>query len=195
MQIAVIYMAAGFGRRFGSNKLLYSLNGKPLYQHGFAQLQEVLATINAAGQLSCRLIVVSQYSEIVAWCRAQGAETCLNTQAAEGITASIHLGIEAAGNVAAYAFFVADQPYLQAATIEKFLTGYAVSGKPLGCLHSGAQRGNPTIFSAGFKAELLSLQGDKGGRVILNRYPDDNLWLSVATAEELIDIDTPEINV
>ena len=195
MQIAVIYMAAGFGRRFGSNKLLYSLDGKLLYQHGFAQLQEALATINAAGQMSCRLIVVSQYPEIVAWCREQGAETCLNTQAAEGITASIHLGIETAGNVDAYAFFVADQPYLQAVTIEKFFTGYAVSGKALGCMHCGAQRGNPTIFSAGFKAELLSLQGDKGGRVILNRYPDDNLWLSVATAEELIDIDTPEINV
>ena len=31
--IHIIYMAAGNSRRFGSNKLFYELDGKPMYRH------------------------------------------------------------------------------------------------------------------------------------------------------------------
>ena len=40
MHIALIYMASGFSRRFGGNKLLAPLAGKPLYRHGFDHLQD-----------------------------------------------------------------------------------------------------------------------------------------------------------
>ena len=31
--ICCVLLASGFGRRFGSNKLLYALDGTPLYLH------------------------------------------------------------------------------------------------------------------------------------------------------------------
>ena len=34
MKTAWIYMASGFGSRFGENKLMAELGGKPLYRHG-----------------------------------------------------------------------------------------------------------------------------------------------------------------
>ncbi len=34
MRISFIYMASGFGSRFGSNKLLVPFKGKELYRHG-----------------------------------------------------------------------------------------------------------------------------------------------------------------
>ena len=34
VQIAVIYMASGFGKRFGGNKLLEMIEGKPLFAYG-----------------------------------------------------------------------------------------------------------------------------------------------------------------
>ena len=34
MKISFIYMASGFGSRFGSNKLLVPFKGKALYRHG-----------------------------------------------------------------------------------------------------------------------------------------------------------------
>ena len=42
MKIHMIYLAAGNSRRFGSNKLLYSFRGLPLYQYGLKQLRELL---------------------------------------------------------------------------------------------------------------------------------------------------------
>ena len=193
MEIAVIYMASGFGKRFGGNKLLHLLCGKPLYQHGLDQVQEAVSRLEQAGEISCQLIVVSQYAEIVEACCKQGIEARLNQHAATGITASIRVGIEAAGPVDAYAFFVADQPLLQAATIAAFLSGYSHSGKSLGCMKADSHRGNPSIFAAPFKAELLSLKGDKGGSSILQGYADENLWLCPAESTELMDIDTREM--
>lgn len=39
--IHIIYMAAGNSRRFGSNKLFYELNGKPMYRHLLDNLIEI----------------------------------------------------------------------------------------------------------------------------------------------------------
>jgi molybdenum cofactor cytidylyltransferase len=191
MQIAAIYMASGFGRRFGSNKLLYNLKGKPLYQHGFEQLQVALERLQTDGVCLYRLVVVSQYDSILDWTRQQGAVTQRNMAAAEGICASLRAGIEAAGAVDAYAFFVADQPFLQAATIAGFLSGFATSGKALGRVCSKGVFGNPTVFSQPFKAELLGLHGDRGGSIILRRHPEQ-VWSYKVQPEELRDIDTLE---
>ena len=39
--IHIIYMAAGNSRRFGSNKLFYELDGKPMYRHLLERLIEI----------------------------------------------------------------------------------------------------------------------------------------------------------
>lgn len=39
--IHIIYMAAGNSRRFGSNKLFYELDGKPMYRHLLDRFAEI----------------------------------------------------------------------------------------------------------------------------------------------------------
>lgn len=39
--IHIIYMAAGNSRRFGSNKLFYELDGKPMYRQLLERLVEI----------------------------------------------------------------------------------------------------------------------------------------------------------
>ena len=41
MKIALIMLAAGNSRRFGSNKLLYEIDGKPMYRHILEKLMIV----------------------------------------------------------------------------------------------------------------------------------------------------------
>ena len=41
MKIALIMLAAGNSRRFGSNKLLYEIDGKPMYRHILEKLMVV----------------------------------------------------------------------------------------------------------------------------------------------------------
>ncbi len=60
MKIHMIYLAAGNSRRFGSNKLLYSFRGLPLYQYGLKQLRELLEKNE-----NYTLDVVTQYDEII----------------------------------------------------------------------------------------------------------------------------------
>lgn len=181
--LALIYMASGFGRRFGSNKLLYELQGRPLYQWGFVHLQE------AAAVLKAQLIVVSSYGEILDWCKKQQALVVLNQESREGMAASLRLGVAAAGNAEAYAFFVADQPYLTAETILKFLQGFTASGCRCGCFNCGGVDGSPAVFAAVYRQQLLGLKGDRGARSLLRAEPE-NVWRFTAPVEELLDIDT-----
>ena len=41
MKIAFVMLAAGNSRRFGSNKLFYELDGKPMYRHLLERLIEI----------------------------------------------------------------------------------------------------------------------------------------------------------
>lgn len=189
MHIALIYMASGFSRRFGGNKLLAPLAGKPLYRHGFDQLQDAARRISVSLSCSCCLYVVSQYDEILSWCRAHGAIAVKNTAAGEGMAASVRLGVETSAAADAWAFFAADQPFLSSEIISDFVVQYAQSGCGIGCAVSGCRRGSPAIFSHVYKDELLALQGDKGGRAILEKYKDD-LWSFTMPEGELCDIDT-----
>ena len=189
MNIALIYMASGFSRRFGGNKLLAPLAGTPLYRHGFDHLQDAARRIETSLSCSCRLYVVSQYDEILSWCRAHNAIAVKNTAAGEGMAASVRLGLEVSAAADAWAFFAADQPFLSGETISDFVMQYAQSGCGIGCAVSGCRRGSPAIFAHVYKDELLALQGDKGGRAILEKYKDD-LWSFAMPEGELCDIDT-----
>ena len=62
--ICCVLLASGFGRRFGSNKLLYEVGGKPMALHALELMKE-LSTRTAAGH-EIRAVVVSQYPEIEA---------------------------------------------------------------------------------------------------------------------------------
>ena len=52
-------LAAGNSRRFGSNKLLHEIEGKPMYLHVLEQLLKVQKQTE-----NCKLAVVTQYPEI-----------------------------------------------------------------------------------------------------------------------------------
>ena len=45
MKIAMIMLAAGNSRRFGANKLLYEIDGIPMYRHVLEQLDDTIETI------------------------------------------------------------------------------------------------------------------------------------------------------
>ncbi|HKM22861.1 MAG TPA: NTP transferase domain-containing protein, partial [Lachnospiraceae bacterium] len=60
MTISAIYLAAGFSKRFGENKLLHEIGGKPMYQYTLGKLISILQETALISQV----IVVTQYDEI-----------------------------------------------------------------------------------------------------------------------------------
>ena len=63
MKLGLIMLAAGNSRRFGSNKLLYSIDGMPMYRHILLELKKVKEALEAQGH-KCEITVVTQYEEI-----------------------------------------------------------------------------------------------------------------------------------
>lgn len=159
MDISAIFMASGYSRRFQGNKLLEPLGRCPLYQYGFKQLQKGLQM--ASPRLTSTIVVVTAYDEIKEWCAAQGAMVCSNNQAAEGISASIRIGVNAIKRDA-YAFFVADRPLLTARTIADFLVGFAASGHSLGAVACNGTPMNPAISNISIGKNYCPLRAMPG---------------------------------
>ncbi len=192
MKLSMIYMASGFGSRFGENKLLVPLFGKPLYLYGLDHLIRAAGLLMERGWEKPELIVVSQYREILEEAERRSLPGIFNGRSSEGITASLKMGTEAASEDAeGYLYFVADQPFMGPATLAAFAEGFCRSGRGMGCVCADGRTGNPSAFRSVYKEELLKLQGDKGGKQIMRAHPND-VWKMEVPGRELKDIDTPE---
>ena len=111
----LIYLAAGSGRRFGGNKLLYSLEGRPLFSYG-------LETLRRAARLrpECEVTVVSRYPQILKAAQTAGVRAVDSPQSVGGISHTIRAALDALPPVSGedFLFFaVADQPWLEADTL------------------------------------------------------------------------------
>lgn len=183
----IIYLAAGNSRRFGSNKLLYEYQGKPLYRHGLDMLLEI-----AEENEDTTLTVVTQYWQIEQELRAAGVKAVLSEESKKGISYSIRAGLGAVGETPEedyVVFVVADQPCLTKQTVEKLLE--CADGKTeTAAVGLGQRLGNPALFSMKYREELLALTGDQGGRAVLRRH--QCRCIAVSDEKELADIDRKE---
>ena len=148
----------------------------------------------AASELgNCKIIVVTQYEEIVSKAKELGIEVRMNSQPERGISSSMQIGLSAAERSAACLFTVSDQPWLTAETIIDLVHKFQSEQKGMACTVLGEKTGNPCIFSQKYYQELMEITGDKGGKQIIKKYPEDVAYLIVDDARELQDIDMPEL--
>ena len=139
--IHVIYMAAGNSRRFGSNKLLYLYEDKPLYRHGL----ELLLKLKQEMGEKLTVTVVTQYLEILEEvqdiferCGMAGMQAVFCEESRLGASYTIRAGIEAVisqdlvsgqpkegqsmmGEKDYLMFMVADQPHLTLDSVRKLI--------------------------------------------------------------------------
>ncbi len=194
-RIRMILLAAGFSRRFGENKLLYPIKGRPMYLWTMERLKE----IQKEG-LADSLVVVSQYEEILTEAARQGISGVKNPHSERGISSSLQIGLEAAVRLKDrdsedyYMFFVADQPFLRKETVENFLVDFEDSGKKIGCMSYRKTPGNPVIFHECFVPELMALQGDTGGKKVLKKHLEEVFFYEVQDPGELEDWDIKRMN-
>ncbi len=158
MRIALIIPASGFAKRFGQNKLLFEYNGKPLLQYAL----EAGLTFPFH-----RRVLVSQYESVRALGRSLGYDCLDNPDAASGLSASIRIGVGACGDCGAYMFLPGDQPFVSRETLAKLAAALESGDYDAACASRGGEKVSPTLLSARYKAELLALTGDKGGKAVL----------------------------
>lgn len=185
-------LAAGSSVRFGKDKLLLNLQGKPLYRH----MLEILESLRKKGRLS-HVLVVCQADEIYEDIKKnfQKLEAVINLRPEMGISRSIRLGLEHLLDIAptshACLFAVADQPRISSDSIINLLKTWDQNN--CGIVSSCYQQrtGNPVIFGAKYYEELINLSGDTGGKQVLKRHEDDVMYCEMPP-DELMDIDTKD---
>ena len=198
--IHIIYMAAGNSRRFGSNKLLYELDGKPMYRHLLDHLVEIKDRYNKLKSDSpvIDITVVTRYREILDYCSSiPDCHAVLSPDSEKGISYTIKAGIMAVqeqkttGMQAYYMLAVVDQPYLKSQSVIKLIDKVLENKgnkRLVFSLHCGDAVGNPCVFHSSLIPQLLSLEGDKGGRSVAKKY--DCVYVDIADERELMDIDS-----
>lgn len=184
LKIRPIILASGYSKRFGENKLLYTINNEPMIFHIMNEL-----SILAKENIVQTPYVVTQYEEISKLAKEMKFHTLWNESAENGISESIKIGVSEDYTSDAYMFLTGDQPYIKAEVISSYIAGYLISKKELGCVTYNLTWYSPTIFSKKHRNELLSLKGDIGGKRILKNSPDD-VFLFNVDFESVKDIDT-----
>ncbi len=183
MKIGIILLAAGAGKRFGGNKLMADVGGKPLYLNAMEKTDRL--------EKAAFKVVVTGSPVIAEAGRRRGFLVVENCQPEMGISRSVALGTEAAQKAApdGLLFMVCDQPWLREATLKSMLDGYNGGILALKCRE---QTGNPVIFPREYFEELKALSGDRGGRRVMQRHKDRVQFLEIDDSKELQDIDFKE---
>lgn len=87
-------------------------------------------------------------------------------------------------------FFTADQPLIDSYTINLLLDTFMKNKNSIIVPRYKTKPGSPTIFSTKFKDQLLNLQGDVGGKAIINNHLSEVLFIDLKSDYSLLDVDT-----
>jgi molybdenum cofactor cytidylyltransferase len=171
--IAVAVLAAGQGTRFGSDKLMADLDGRPMGLH--------IAQTLAGMPFGWRFAVCSKGAAIPQHFSGAGFACIENAAPEKGHSHSLHLAVHAAEATASKALLIllADMPFISALHIAKL-----VAQNGLTATTDGQKPMPPALFPRAIWPQLLATTGDMGARELLREAK-----LVHAPASELRDID------
>ena len=151
MGVTAIVLAAGFSRRFGSAKQLFTYFGEPLV-HRAARVAREVAPV----------VVVIPKDEAIRHALAGLDVTIVeNEERGEGMASSIRAGVRACeGDVL---LTVCDQPAVNSVHLQKLIDCHA----PIAASGYDGTVGVPALFSSTYRDALLALRGDSGAKALL----------------------------
>jgi molybdenum cofactor cytidylyltransferase len=180
------------------HKLLLPLLGKPVLAHTLERL---------CGLPFGEIVVVTGFEregmeEVCA--SFSKVRTVWNPDASEGMASSLRTGVAVLNaKHAGILILLADMPLVRTETLERLCRQFRQSSrsqpsiqpiinKPIIVPVCNGQRGNPVLFSAAYKPELLTLRGDTGARQLLHKHADQVVEYHTDDEGVVLDLDTPE---
>ncbi len=182
--VAAIILAAGGSQRMGRPKQLLSIDGQPM-------VRRVTAAV-CDSRLTQVVVVVGAHASLVSKALAGlPVEPVYNEDWAEGMSTSVRVGIRALrADIGAVLVILADQPALTPKLVQLLVERYRATEAPIVAPFYRGQRGNPVLFDRSLFPELLSIQGDRGGRMIITRYDEQMERVECHDPGVVQDVDT-----
>ncbi|HSB55155.1 MAG TPA: nucleotidyltransferase family protein [Gemmatimonadales bacterium] len=188
-----LLLAAGESHRFGENKLLAPLHGRPLIAHTAAAVAEAIT----GGILAGGVAVVPSGATELAWpLDTAGLTLVENPDPAAGLARSLRLGlaaVEAACPTAGAALvLLADQPGVRIDVIARLVAAWRAEGRSVRprYLETPDQPGHPVLVDRSLWPLVRELEGDTGLGPALAARPDAVTVVEVGGRNP--DVDTPE---
>jgi molybdenum cofactor cytidylyltransferase len=181
--VAAVVLAAGGASRMGQPKQLLDWGGKPMVRH-------VVEQVRAAG-LEPIVVLGCQAERVSPALEDSGAHLVVNADWEQGLGSSLRAGLAAVPDKAeAVAFVHADQPKITSDLLAALVACFRASRAPIVLLGQGERRGPPVLFARALFDELAQVQGDEGGRALIQKYAAQVRCVQVQEADVLNDIDT-----
>jgi molybdenum cofactor cytidylyltransferase len=187
---AGIVLAGGESSRFGQPKQLLDWKGEPF-------VRAVAKTALQAGLSPVLVITGANAEKVEAAVKDLNVIVIRNEAWKSGQASSIQAGIKALSSASLRArvggaiFLLVDQPQLTGSVIRALLEKHAHTLSPIVAPMVMDQRANPVLFDRVTFPDLLTLEGDVGGRGIFHKHRVD--YLPWHDDRLLLDVDTPEM--
>ena len=178
--VGAIVLAAGFSTRFGSNKLLAKL------ANGNTVIAQTTQRINAA--LTNSVLVTRP--ELAPMLSACNIELRVFDHAERGMGATLAYAIEFAQAWSGCLVCLADMPFIAASTYRALAEQITDDSIVIPSFQS--REGNPVGFGKRWFPQLAALDGDSGGRNLIEANPRSVIYFPIADQAVLNDIDTAE---
>jgi molybdenum cofactor cytidylyltransferase len=187
-KVAAVVLAAGRSTRMGGpNKMLAELNGKPLVR---------IVTEQALASKASPVIVVTGHQADEVEKALQGLDVTFvrNPDFASGLASSVRAGIAAVpASVAGAMVCLGDMPLIDKGLLDKLIAAFSPErGSLIAVPVSGGRRGNPVLWSRRFFGELMAIDGDIGGRHLVDHHSEAVVEVPVDGDGAFLDIDTPQ---
>jgi molybdenum cofactor cytidylyltransferase len=187
-KVAAVVLAAGRSTRMGGpNKMLAELGGKPLVR---------IVTEQAIASKASPVVVVTghQADEVEKALKGLDVTFVRNPHFATGLASSVKTGIGAVPASAAGALVcLGDMPLIDVKLLDKLIAAFSPErGSLIAVPVSGGRRGNPVLWSRRFFGELMALDGDIGGRHLVDHHSEAVVEVPVEGNGAFLDIDTPQ---
>ncbi len=182
--IGAVVLAAGRGERFGGDKVLAPLHGVPLVRH-------VVDRLMTAGLSPLVIVGGASADGVRAAVAGTPAEVVVNPNPADGISASLRIGIEALpAECDAFVVALGDQPLLDVDVLRRLGETWRDSNAAAVVPVYRDGRGNPVLFDVTMRRHLRRLAGDTGARELLEAFGDRVVRVQV-DADAPRDVDSP----
>lgn len=186
--ISVIILAAGESKRMGKPKQLMPLRRTTILEQTIdnflnSEVNEVIVVLGHRAEEAKRIIA------------ARPVKLAINSNYQQGMSTSIIAGLNMVDSRAqAVMLALGDQPFIDSQTINSSVEAFGAHNKGIAIPVYRGRRGHPVVFAIRYKGELLRLEGDIGGREIIDRHPDDVLEVAVNCEGICVDIDTADMS-
>ena len=185
-KITAIVLAAGKSSRMGSNKLLADLGGKPLLLH-------CVENLKASAVHDITVVTGNEAEKVSEALKGLDVKFVHNAQFADGLSKSLKSGLANVGSdIDGVLIALGDMPLVDARTVDRLIAAFSVADHRTICVpvHEG-KRGNPVLWGRQHFVSLQAVEGDQGGRLLMDFLSDEIVEVEVPSRAVLVDVDTP----